>query len=318
MNLLLLGLSSLAKRRILPAAAAAGFDKIEVASRSAAASGWSSPAVTRIYSDYIQALQESRAELVYITTVNSLHEELAEQCLLHGFHVIVDKPAFLSLADTRRLLELAENKRRLLAEATVWQYHPRVAAAIQAFKDAGSQPTRMISAFSFPPLAPTDFRYRAELGGGALWDLGPYAMTPGRVFFDANPCEIVARITSSNGSVETSFSLLGLYPDGRSLVGSFGYNTGYINRLELAGPGLTASMDRVFSPPATLSTELQLNDQAGPRSIAFPPADNFALFLQEVIRALEQNSYTSLAKSLLLDAENYDLVRRAAGIATKG
>ena len=312
MDLLLLGLSSLARRRILPAAVEAGFERIEAASRSAAANGWTSPSVARIYPDYCVALAESHAQIVYISTVNSLHAELAEAALRRGFHVIVDKPAFLSLADARRLLDLAAQAGRCLAEATVWQCHPRVRMAMEVFRDAGSRPTQIAAAFSMPPLAESDFRYRAECGGGALWDLGPYAMTPGRVFFGVPPSETMARATSTNGSVDTAFSLLSLYPEGRSLTGFFGYTTGYINRLQIAGPGLVVNMDRVFSPPAALATELSVSDAAGTRLLPVPATDNFALFLGKVVQAISTGDHAVLAAELLEDAEAIDALRRSA------
>ncbi len=43
-------------------------------------------------------------------------------------------------------------------------------------------PTHITVDFSFPPLDPENFRYKKDLGGGALNDLGPYAVSAGRVF----------------------------------------------------------------------------------------------------------------------------------------
>src|ERR1700743_1355716 len=225
MILLLLGLSNIAKKRILPAAIAAGFDTIEVASRTATEDSCIAAGISKVYPSYEAGLAQSRADVVYVTTVNILHAELTETALQRGFHVIVDKPAFLSLSDTQRLLELAARNGWGLAEATVWQYHPAIKAALQICEDEGSRPTQIVSTFSFPPLPESDFRYQADLGGGALWDLGPYAMTPGRVFFSADPIEVTGRCTSTKDNVETGFSVLGLYPEGASLVGSFGYTT---------------------------------------------------------------------------------------------
>lgn len=311
MKLLLIGLSSIARRRILPAAMQCGFETIEVASRTASQNGWNTSGVARIYSDYSIALDETPADLVYISTVNSTHAELAEAALTRGFHVIVDKPAFLSLAETERLAALALRQQRLLAEATVWSYHPRIGAARRVFADAGSEPTQIVSTFSFPPMPRHDFRYRRELGGGAVWDLGPYALTPGRVFFGDGTPALAARVTQFLGDVETSFSLLGVFSNGRSLVGSFGYNTGYINRLEVAGPGMSVWMDRVFSPPADFPSELVVRNAAGTTVVPVSPADNFKLMLMGALEDIAGGRFREPAGQMLADAKAMAALRQA-------
>ena len=311
MILLLLGLSNIAKKRILPAAIAAGFDTIEVASRTATEDSCIAAGISKVYPSYEAGLAQSRADVVYVTTVNSLHAELTETALQRGFHVIVDKPAFLSLSDTQRLLELAARNGRCLAEATVWQYHPRIKAALQIFEDEGSRPTQIVSTFSFPPLPESDFRYQADLGGGALWDLGPYAMTPGRVFFSADPIEVTGRCTSTKDNVETGFSVLGLYPEGASLVGSFGYTTGYVNRLQILGPGISVTMDRIFSPPAQMNTELIVHSRES-YVLPVPPADNFELFLKTFMQAIEEDNYAAFAADMKRDAESIHYLRYSA------
>ena len=63
-----------------------------------------------IYDNYDAALSKSKADLVYISTVNSEHAKWAERSLKKGFHVIIDKPSFTSIDDARKL----EEERRLL------------------------------------------------------------------------------------------------------------------------------------------------------------------------------------------------------------
>ena len=311
MKLLLLGFSNIARRRILPAARAAGFDAIDVASRSAASHNLTLLNVDAVYDDYESALDRSRADLVYVSNVNSIHGPLAEAALERGFHVVVDKPAFLSLSESSRLAGLALEKRLCLAEATVWQYHPRIHAAFEMFEEAG-RAEHIVSSFSYPPMPEKDFRYNASLGGGALLDLGPYAMTPARLFFRSVPQSMAAFCTSFKGAAETAFSMAAIYPSGRSLVGSFGFTSGYINRMDIFGPGLAIGMDRVFSPPANLETEMEVSGLAGRRSIKFPAADTFAVFLQAVTKAIRDGDHASFTRALISDAETLDRLRESA------
>jgi predicted dehydrogenase len=315
MKLLLIGYSKIAQRRVLPALVEAGITYVDVASRSrAAAAALPENASGQVFDDYEAALAESAADLVYVSTVNSTHAECAERALQHGYHVIIDKPATTRPEDAYRLVELAQRQERCLAESTVYGYHPQIAAVKQAFAEVGSQPTRLTATFSFPPLPADNFRYKAACDGGALWDLGPYAITPGRIFFGEEPKEIACRITSKGDEVETSFSVLMTYSEGRSMVGHFGFNTGYRNRLDILGPRVTATIDRVFTAPANLANEVHVNQNNQPKTVTVPPADQFALFLRAVVSAIEANQHETLAEDLLSDAQVMWRLREAAGV----
>jgi predicted dehydrogenase len=308
MQTLFLGFSSICRRRILPALAWADMALPEVASVSHPKEEMLASGVARSYDNYDQALRESRAEIVYVSTVNSLHKELAEAALKRGFHVIVDKPAFLSEAETETMVRLAEREGRCLAEALVFGLHPRVRAARAAFENVGTRATHVVASFSVPPLAANDFRYMKALGGGAVFDLGPYDHASGRLFFDAEPVEIVARRTAERGDVETGFSILALYTGGRSLVGTFGYETAYLNHLQVTGSNLSVSMDRVFSPPGDLSTEMVLQTANGVTRESFSPAHNFAVFFKQVVAEIRGGNLRSFDDPLLSASRGIDRI----------
>jgi predicted dehydrogenase len=320
MKALLLGYSSIAKRRVLPALLSSGIQPIDIASRSARFVDSSCGASVRLFHDYDDALRQSDAAFVYVSTVNSDHACWARKALERGFHVIVDKPAALSVAEVAALVDLAQKSGRLLAEANVFAYHPQIAIAKRSFEDTGGLPSHLLAVFSVPPLAPDNYRYQAALGGGALWDLGPYAVSVGRIFFDADPLEIIGRRVSETAQVETGFSFTAIYPGGRSCVGSFGYTTAYTNRLTVLGPRSAVTIDRVFSPPPDLPTQVLLQGvNAGQvTTIPVPPADSFRLFLEDCVRAITGNNHSSFLERTLADARNLDRLRQSIQSAAVG
>lgn len=312
MRFLILGYSKIAQKRILPALLEIKVAEIDVASRTRyndvvlpkGAKG-------QVFENYDTALAQSDADLVYISTVNSTHGEWTRKSLEQGFHVIVDKPAFTSLEDTKRLVDLARHQKRCLAEATVYACHPQIQAAKDIFLEANSQPTRLTAVFSFPPLPPDNFRYRLDLGGGALFDLGCYAVTPGRLFFGEEPQEIFCRIIERGNEVETSFSIFSIYSGGRSLVGHFGFNTSYCNRLEILGPASTVTIDRIFTTSADMESEMHIRQFNGAKTVKIPTADSFAIFFSEVIHAIETGQHEQLGRILLSDALLLHRLRQA-------
>ncbi|MEI6125398.1 MAG: Gfo/Idh/MocA family oxidoreductase, partial [Pseudomonadota bacterium] len=189
MHILIIGYSAIVKKRVLPALKKIEAIRcIDIATQSSASRLSSEKTFTgTAFTDYADALSKSTADIVYISLVNSSHAEWAEQALLKGCHVIVDKPCFIRFDDVKRLTNLARQKGLCLAEATAYAWHPQIQMVSDLFLQAGTQPTRLTVAFSFPPFAEDNFRYQKTLGGGALWDLGPYAVSPGRLFFKDQP-----------------------------------------------------------------------------------------------------------------------------------
>jgi len=316
MHILVIDYSTIVRKRILPAMRKnEHISRIDIASRSSA-SGISDEAAFNgtVFNDYADAISKSKADLVYISLVNSSHAEWAERALRKGCHVIVDKPSFTSFDDAQRLADLARAKNLCLAEATVYSCHPQIQMARDLFLQAGTRPTRLTVAFSFPPLPADNFRYQKHLGGGALWDLGPYAVSPGRLFFAAEPEEIFCRVGTRSAAtgVDTAFSMLATYPDGRSMVGQFDFNTEYRNCINILGPGMSIDIDRVFTIPPDTENELLVRSNNRTSCVKAPATDNFAVFLQSVLDAIRQGNYMAFIETLLSDATVLHRLRKAA------
>jgi predicted dehydrogenase len=301
-KLLVLGASDIFARRVAPNLPALGVAGVEVVSRSGRRPALAPGLAVAWRDDPDAALAHSPAEAVYVTTENGRHAALVLAALESGRHVVVDKPAFLTLAEAEAAVTLAAKKNLTLAEATVWADHPRIKALLAAFAAAGSAPARASAVFSFPPLAPGNFRHIAALGGGALADLGAYAASPGRVLFGCQPDAVVCQILSRGPEVDTAFVCQMTYPGGRSFTGTFGFDTGYANRLDVLGPNLAASLDRVFTPPPGAALELACNTPTGCTVEIIPPADAFARFFARALASMAHGHDPALAAALIADA----------------
>src|SRR5665213_67999 len=175
MRLLIIGYSSIAQRRVIPAAAATvAIEEISIASKSRVEpkEGW--PKRGRFFSDYDAALRDSRADIVYLSLPNAMHEYWVLTALGSGKHVLVDKPAMLTTEACERGVAEARRSGRLLAEATVFGCHPHF-DALRSFVAEHGPLTHVDAQFIIPPLPTVNFRNHGELGGGCLLDMGPYA-----------------------------------------------------------------------------------------------------------------------------------------------
>ena len=277
---------------------------------------WPPGLAGRAFRDYREALVKSDAEFVYVSNRNHDHATWVHAALDARRHVIVDKPAALSVADVEAMTSHAVSAGRMLAEATTWNWHPQI-DRLRALSSEAGPITRILATFSFPPLPANDVRYRRDWGGGVLWDLGPYAVSAGRVLFDSAPEHIAIQFTREPArEVETAFSLLVRYPGGRLLVGHFGFTTAYVNRLEAFGPGVALTLERAFTTPPDQPCRITGQHLGRPFTEEIPACDVFARFLSEAIESARSGNYAGYIGAMLADARALAALRSAAGASS--
>jgi NDP-hexose-3-ketoreductase len=303
MHLLILGYSSIAERRVIAAAASvAAIIEISIASRSRAQpSGW--PKAGRFFSDYETALSESGVDIVYLSLPNALHERWVTAALAAGKHVIVDKPAMMTLESSERAVRQAERSSRLIAEATVFGYHPQF-EQLAVFLTENGPLTHVAAQFIIPPLPIGNFRNHPELGGGCLLDMGPYASAAMRLLGGGPPTAIAALAGGRHAEtgVDMGFSVQARLANGGIFSGHFSFEGEYQNRLLIVARSGSVIIERVFSPPADHRMEWRRRVSNQESVATFEPADTFALFLDAACRAAASGDHERFTRDLLDDA----------------
>ena len=307
MDVLVIGVSSIFQRKVLPALLATdSVGLIHLASRRPVVD-IDIPIHKRgsFFYGYKTALEELPSCLAYISLPNNLHAEWTTKALDAGFHVIVDKPAFMNIEDTENIMDIANEKNLCLAEATVWPFHPQIETVKKMFLEAQSEPVLIQSVFSFPPLPEDNFRNVKELGGGSFYDLGAYAVSPGRIFFNEKPKEVWCRKLDLNpgAAVDTGFTINAVYSKGRVMQGFFSFGTEYKNSLSLLGKDMSVTIDSAFTVNKNFSGEINLRTQNKTKSLKIPSSDIFSNFFTKVIESINTDSYSNWKENLKLDAE---------------
>ena len=315
-SILFLGYSNLVKARILPIVHQAGFDEVAIAKFEGQSwdDGWKVCQIPVVrYDDYETGLSCFKGRIVYVSTVNSQHVRWARKSLALGFHTVIDKPATGSAAEARELLSLAQAKQLLLAESTVYLCHPQMEVVKQVFDQFQDAPKLMTVHFSMPPFQPDNFRYQRSLGGGAIMDTAPYAVSVGRFFFGTKALSTACLVTERQpDGLELEYSLLMEYPGGRTLIGHFGFNTEYINRVHLMGDRTNVCLDRVFTIPDTLANPIRVRHMNQETVVTAASGNNFLLFLKQICRCIATGDYAAFNAALLMDAEMKDAIIESA------
>jgi dTDP-3,4-didehydro-2,6-dideoxy-alpha-D-glucose 3-reductase len=319
MRLLILGYSSIAQRRVIPAAATIeAIEQISIASKSnpEPSGGW--PKRGRFFDDYATALRESEADFVYLSLPNAMHEHWGMAALASGKHVLVDKPAMMTREACERGVAEARRSRRMLAEATVFGYHPHF-EALKGFLAENGPLTHLDAQFIIPPLPIANFRNHSELGGGCLLDMGPYAAALMRMLGGGPPSQIAALPGGRHPEtgVDMGFSAQARLANGGIFSGHFSFEGEYQNRLLIVARSGSVMIERVFSPTADHRIEWRQRVRNVETVMTFEAADTFARFLDKATRAVSSGDHEPFHRDLLTDAECRDRIADALTLVRK-
>jgi len=152
--------------------------------------------IPRAYGSYEELLADPEVSVVYNALPNHLHVAWSIKALEAGKHVLCEKPVGVTAAEAQALLDVARrHPRQKIMEAFMYRLHPQWRRAVRIVRDGGvGEPLVVQSFFSYFNDDPRDVRNQADLGGGALMDIGCYCISIARLVFGANPRRVVGLI----------------------------------------------------------------------------------------------------------------------------
>ncbi|SFD51909.1 Gfo/Idh/MocA family protein [Roseivivax sediminis] len=139
------------------------------------------------YTDYRDLCADPDVDAVHISTPHVFHAEQALMAIRAGKHVSVEKPAGVTAAEVRTIVEAAARERVFLMEAYMYLCHPQIARALEILRSGEIGKLRLVRAtFGFEaPFDPESRLFSPELGGGAILDVGGYPVSAACLFAGA-------------------------------------------------------------------------------------------------------------------------------------
>ena len=204
--------------------------------------------VPRAYGSYSALLDDPDVDLVYVATPHSHHFDVTVEAIKKGKACIVEKAFMANAVQAKAVLDLARERKVFIAEAIWTRYQPAVGIIRKLMEDGRIGRLRMISATLAYSIEHKERIMRPELCGGALLDLGVYALNFVRMFCDNEIERIDSQCILSDTGVDLTESVNmtlsgGIMANILSSAGCGGYNTGV-----LAGSKGNIVVDNVNNP----------------------------------------------------------------------
>jgi xylose dehydrogenase (NAD/NADP) len=161
--------------------------------------------IPRAHAGYEALLADPDVEVVYVALPNALHVEWSIRALEAGKHVLSEKPLSADPAEVERAFDAAEAAGRLLMEGFMYRHQPQAKQLGELVASGAIGELRLVrSEFSFTLDRPDDVRWRPELGGGALLDLGCYCVNATRLVA-GEPSTVYAEAVVADGGSDKRF-----------------------------------------------------------------------------------------------------------------
>ena len=196
-----------------------GMDNCEalaVGSRSqekaeAFASKWG---IAKAHGSYRELIDDPDVDLVYVGTPHSHHFDVTKEALLAGKPCLVEKAFMANYRQAKEIVDLAHDRKVFLAEAIWTRYQPVVGMVRQLMKDGRIGIPRLLTATLGYSMGEKPRIMRPDLCGGALLDLGVYALNFVRMFFPADIVSMESQCVKSDTGMDLTNAISLVLSDG--------------------------------------------------------------------------------------------------------
>lgn len=242
--------------------------------------------IPQAFGSYEALLADPGIEAIYNPLPNDQHVPWTLAAARAGKHVLCEKPMALAAADLEALRPYAG--RVHLGEAFMVRHHPQWLGARERVRTGAIGDVRFMQvAFAYYNADPANIRNDAGAGGGALYDIGCYAVLAGRWFFESEPLRVVASVDTDPGfGTDRCTSALLDFGLGRQLVFSVSTQAGPFQRLTIVGSRGRLEMALPFNPPPDHACIVTLDGGDAPSQVRFEAVDQYRLQAEAFSRAI--------------------------------
>lgn len=244
------------------------------------------------YDDLDSLIADANVEAVYCPMANEEHAEWAFRVIQAGKHVLIEKPMTTQLADIGAIEAAAKAMGVKVMEGFMYRFHPQH-AKVKELVDSGliGDVLSCRASFSFLMQPARMYRINRSMvdGGGAMWDIGPYAIHALRWCFGKNnmpaePKKVVAygKLNDFGADVVASGVLdFGADAQGRARYGHFdvSFERGRKAEYELIGDKGWIKCHNMWAYP---TDDPVISWEAGGKSetLVLPKANHFNLEIE--------------------------------------
>lgn len=270
----ILGNAKIARTQVIPALLAHGHEVVALGTRNPDAPLWDGAPQGMSVLSYEGLLVED-IDAVYIGLPNHLHVEWTLKALAAGKHCLCEKPWALGTRDLDTIEDMVSATGCVAMEAFMVRHHPQW----HWLREQMPQGCDHIQvSFSYHNIDPANIRNQPHMGGGALWDIGCYAVMAGIWLQGREPDEVSLR-SRMHPKWDTDIHSWGELVWNNGCVLQFGVSTqsGPGQSLRVTRAGQWVMLDTPFNPPEVTTAHHGVGIGPMGQQVTFAPANHYGL-----------------------------------------
>jgi predicted dehydrogenase len=245
--------------------------------------------IPQSYGSYEALLQDPAVEAVYIPLPNDSHIQWLKKAADYGKAVICEKPLAMNAAEAADALAYVNSKGVPAMEAFMYRFHPQWRRVTELVGNGEIGQIRAIHTFyGYHNSDPKNIRNIKANGGGALYDIGCYAVSAARFIMNSEPRRVLAvmeldpefatdsltQVILDFGAARTFFTVsTQIFPHQKVTV----YGTAGL--IEVAIP---------FNMPADVPAQVTVQTSVTTRVVELGPADQYQILFDSFAQAVRQ------------------------------
>lgn len=236
-----------------------------------------------VYDDLEALLNDDRIQAIYLPMANHEHGEWALKATAAGKHVLIEKPMAITLAEIEAIETAAQQHGVTVMEGFMYRFHPqhtRVQELINTGLIGEVLYVRTAYSFMMRPARMYRLANNTDAGGGAMWDIGPYAVHSLRMWFDNEPLSVMAMAKYAETGADISASAMLDFGNGKRGHFDISFETARRSEYEITGSKGSIKCHTVWQLPGDVPVISWSTDDGRRGEEQLVPANHFRLEIE--------------------------------------
>jgi len=251
------------------------------------------------YETFDKVADNEDIDVINVVLPNSMHHEFTVRAAKAGKHVFCEKPMAVSSQECREMIAACNDADRKLGIGYRCQFEPHHLECIRLAKEQAFGKLHQIDAGfgfrieDFPPDDPKHWRLEKKLaGGGALMDVGIYAMNACRYLTGEEPHTVAAQEVKTNpqkfAEVDETIAWTMTFPGGVVATCSTTYHYNGVNKFTVYADRGTFGLEPAYSYTG-------IRGIANGKPIEAPEIDQFAAEIDDFAQCIQEDRPTKVS-----------------------
>jgi xylose dehydrogenase (NAD/NADP) len=250
------------------------------------------------FNGFDSVINHPKINAIYIPLANEDHTPTALKAIRSKKNVLIEKPMAIKTSDVELLLSEAKKFDVKIMEGFMYAFHPQFERLLDIIKsNILGEVNYAYSMFSFPMQPARHYRINRpmRLGGGALWDIGPYAIHTLRQCFKESPISVYAQSNLNEHGADLSTTGMINFGQNKRATFDISFECTRRSEVEVFGPSGRAKIPTIWQPEDQKGKVVYSTEKSGFHEEIVPMASHFELQFKRFNECILKNTPPKLS-----------------------